>query len=91
MVDGGGRCRAAVERRNEGFDGVALSPVGEVGALFVVGFGGGEVEGVGFAAAAQSDVGPFPVGSTVDDDEGHSLMEANLATGKLVIETPPSA
>jgi hypothetical protein len=53
MVDGGGRCRAAVERRNEGFDGVALSPVGEVGALFVVGFGGGEVEGVGFAAAAQ--------------------------------------
>ena len=39
----------------------------EMGAWLVAGFGCGEVDGVGLAAAAHSDVGPLPVGVPVDE------------------------
>ena len=44
--------------------------MGEMGAVFVTGFGVGEVESVGLAASAHRHVGPFPVGTTDDDSEG---------------------
>jgi len=40
-----------------------------MGAPFVAGFGVGEVERVGVAAAAHRRVGPFPVGAIGDDSK----------------------
>jgi len=62
MVDSGGPGSSAVEGGGEPIESTVATLVGEVGALFILVSGVGEVEGVGLPAAAHRHVGPFPVG-----------------------------
>ncbi len=65
LVDGRDLSRAADEHGGSDIGSGLSCLVGEVGAFRLSGVGGGEVEGVGVAAAAEGDVGPFPVGVPV--------------------------
>src|SRR5680860_1256921 len=51
LVDGGGLCRASVEGCSEGVEGVSAVWVRDMRAFLTVGFGVGEVEGVGLASS----------------------------------------
>ena len=55
-----------------------------MGALFVVGSGVGEAEGVGLSASAHRHVGPPPVGTTGDDGESVAGGDALAGMGSCV-------
>ncbi len=57
MVDSGDLRRVVVERGGEAIEGIVATLVGEVGALFNLVLGAGEVKGFGLPSAAHGHVG----------------------------------
>ncbi|MFQ5968749.1 MAG: hypothetical protein ACE5MI_14285, partial [Acidimicrobiia bacterium] len=70
VVDSGGLGCASAQGGRETIETVLRWRMGDMDAWLLVGLGDVEVEGVGLAAAAQRDIGPFPVCRSAEDGEG---------------------